>query len=257
MVESDAARARQRDHSIAVTDSSEEEGWLITYLDVITLILVMMVVMLALSGGQTGPEPLPAEPASSSQPAQADVEAEAGLLPGGDGLLDGHSDLLAPSSEPSDAFESAAADAEQPGPAFADMNLSGLGDDIDVIMQERSISFRISSEILFPSGEAWLSQPGYQVLDRLLPVLAEVNHRISVSGHTDNVPIRTEQFPSNWELSSARAGSVVRYLQEQGIDPERLSVIGLGSTRPLQDNDSSEGRAANRRVELTLEMPGG
>lgn len=252
MVESDAARARQRDHSIAVTDSSEEEGWLITYLDMITLILVMMVVMLALSGGQIGPERLSTELASNSQPAQADAEAEAGLLPGGDGLLDGHSDLLAPG----DAFESAAADAEQPGPAFADMNLSGLGDDIDVIMQERSISFRISSEILFPSGEAWLSQPGYQVLDRLLPVLAEVNHRISVSGHTDNVPIRTEQFPSNWELSSARAGSVVRYLQEQGIDPERLSVIGMGSTRPLQDNDSSEGRAANRRVELTLEMPG-
>lgn len=244
MVESGAARVRRRDHSIAVTDSSEEEGWLITYLDVITLILVMMVVMLALFGRQPDPVGLSLESAAASEP----VGPDSRILPGCDGQL-------AAQVEPAVPAEIAAE--QDPAPSFADMQLSGLGDDIEVIMQERSISFRISSEILYPSAEAWLSHAGYQLLDRLLPVLADVDYRISVSGHTDSVPIRTGQFPSNWELSAARAGSVVRYLEEQGISAGRLSVIGLGSTRPLQDNHSAEGRAANRRVELTLDMPGG
>lgn len=233
MIEQGRAPRHPRDHSIAVTDSSEEEGWLITYLDVMTLILVLCVVMLALAGGQIGR----AGPATAGAADQTADQASA-VTPG------------AVSHEP-------IAPVMAPEPAvvepFADLDLDGLGDDIKVIMQESSISFRISSEILFSSGEALLYQGGYEVLDQLLPVLAQTDHRISISGHTDDLPIRTDQYPSNWELSSARAGSVVRYLQANGIDPARLTAIGHSDTRPLAANSSHQGRAQNRRVELTLE----
>lgn len=251
MVETGTARARRRDHSIAVTDSSEEEGWLITYLDVITLILVMCVVMLAFSGGQVGP-----------QRWTSDSQAEpVAVFPGTDDLQAGAAEqTLSDNSQPS----TAATDTPPPdnpleavasGPDLGGLDLDSLGKDIDVILNESSVSFRISSEILFPSGEALLQQGGYDVLDQLIPLLTEVDYRISIAGHTDDVPIQTLQFPSNWELSSARAGSVVRYLQSQGIDPARLTAIGHGSTQPLADNNSNSGRATNRRVELTLELP--
>lgn len=234
MTEGGRALRRQRDHSIAVIDSSEDESWLITYLDVITLILVLCVVMLALAGGQIGHSSAEAtgvsEPALAAAPRAVSSEAIAPILP-----------IMAP--EPAVA---------EP---FAELDLAGLGDDIDVIMQESSISFRISSEILFSSGEALLYQGGYEVLDQLIPVLSQTDHRISISGHTDDLPIKTDQFPSNWELSSSRAGSVVRYLQANGIAPARLTAIGHSDTRPLTDNNSNPGRAQNRRVELTLEAP--
>lgn len=254
MVETGTARARRRDHSIAVTDSSEEESWLITYLDVITLILVICVVMLAFAGGQVGPTRW-----------TTDAEAEpVFILPGGDGILDGQAEGVPIDVEEQTALQQANpaateaepdADIESPTADLSGLDLAGLGKDIDVILQDSSISFRISSEILFPSGEALLEQAGYEVLDQLLPVLADVEHRISISGHTDNVPIQTLQFPSNWELSSARAGSVVRYLETNGIAAERLTAVGHGSTQPLEDNTTIDGRAANRRVELTLELP--
>lgn len=232
MIEQGRAPRHPRDHSIAVTDSSEEEGWLITYLDVMTLILVLCVVMLALAGGQIGR----AGPATAGAAEQASAVAPGAL-----------------SHEPIAAIAPIMAPAPAVAEPFADLDLDGLGDDIKVIMQESSISFRISSEILFSSGEALLYQGGYEVLDQLLPVLAQTGHRISISGHTDDLPIRTDQYPSNWELSSARAGSVVRYLQANGIAPARLTAIGHSDTRPLAANSSHQGRAQNRRVELTLE----
>ena len=76
---------------------------------------------------------------------------------------------------------------------------------------------------------------------------------MAVAGHTDNLPINTARFPSNWELSAARAGSVIRYLIESGVDPARLRAEGYADTRPLTANDSDKSRAQNRRVELTLE----
>lgn len=87
-------------------------------------------------------------------------------------------------------------------------------------------------------------------------MLNSVPHHIVVAGHTDTRTIRNARYPSNWELSGARAGSVVRYLQQQGIAGSRLSAVGLADTRPLGDNTTLEGRAKNRRVELTLEQQG-
>lgn len=145
-----------------------------------------------------------------------------------------------------------AADTQQDDTSEAKPDLA-LGDDIEVIVNDGSISFRISSEILFGSGRAELEDAGLDVIDRLVPTLAAGGHRIIVEGHTDNLPIQTERFPSNWELSASRASSVVRYLQLAGIESTRLSATGYADTRPLADNGDEQGRASNRRVELIMQ----
>jgi chemotaxis protein MotB len=136
------------------------------------------------------------------------------------------------------------------------LKLDQLGDDIDVVVNESTVSFRISSEILFSSGQADLSLAGLAVLRRLVPVLNSTSHVIAVVGHTDSVPVRSGRYPSNWELSGSRAGGVVRYLEANGVPSNRLRAVAYADTRPLADNATAEGRASNRRVELIMEMPG-
>lgn len=197
---------------VPVEDSTEEDGWLLVYLDVMTLLVVMFVVMLTFAGeGQDENRPQAAE---------------------------------TPTEDPAPTTQSSAMDQQWEPGAF--------GDDIEVSVQGESVRFRISSEILFESGQAQLSMRGLDALDRLIPALESNGHEIRVAGHTDDVPIRTERFPSNWELSSARAGQVVRFLESQGIPPDRMVALGYAHTQPRSSNETPEGRARNRRVELVL-----
>jgi len=215
----------------------EQEAWLITYLDMLTLLLVMLVIMLALAGKGEGQQ---------SEPAMVEATQQAA----GDQLV-----ALQPSASPIPSIvplPAPAADTQQDDTSEAKPDLA-LGDDIEVIVNDGSISFRISSEILFGSGRAELEDAGLDVIDRLVPTLAAGGHRIIVEGHTDNLPIQTERFPSNWELSASRASSVVRYLQLAGIESTRLSATGYADTRPLADNGDEQGRASNRRVELIMQ----
>ena len=114
-------------------------------------------------------------------------------------------------------------------------------------------------EILFDSGEATLKEEGQAVLKKVASVLVNANRVIQVQGHTDNVPIKgrlAEHFPTNWELSAARAVNVVRFLQEEaGLDPQSLSATGLSEYRPRATNDTNEGRQKNRRIEILLVPP--
>ncbi|MNN57136.1 Outer membrane porin F precursor [compost metagenome] len=142
------------------------------------------------------------------------------------------------------------------GDPLKGLALDQLGDDIEVVVNESTVSFRISSEILFSSGQADLSLAGLAVLRRLVPVLNSTSHVIAVVGHTDSVPVRSGRYPSNWELSGSRAGGVVRYLEANGVPSNRLRAVAYADTRPLADNATAEGRASNRRVELIMETPG-
>jgi len=125
----------------------------------------------------------------------------------------------------------------------------------NMVMVRRSefwIEVEIKTDILFPSGSAQLAPNAVDVIQRLGGTLAPFPNPIRVEGHTDNKPIKTVAFFSNWELSAARAGSVVRVLQGQGVDPGRLAVIGYGEQRPVQSNDTEQGRNANRRVVVVI-----
>jgi len=122
------------------------------------------------------------------------------------------------------------------------------------------LEIEINTDILFPSGAAEFSPAAASVLDKLAQVLKPFPNPIRVEGHTDDRPIKTAAFPSNWELSAARAASVVHEFTKAGIEPLRLEIVGFGEFHPRQPNTSAEGRNANRRVAiLVLEevTPGG
>ncbi len=118
------------------------------------------------------------------------------------------------------------------------------------------LTVRMGERVLFPSGSAAISADGKATLRKVADAFASVKNRtIRVEGHTDDVPINTARFPSNWELSAARAIAVVRYLQERGIDPKVLGAAGYGEYQPIASNDTPDGRAENRRIEISLAAP--
>jgi chemotaxis protein MotB len=114
------------------------------------------------------------------------------------------------------------------------------------------IEVEIRTDILFPSASAQLAPNAISVIEKLGAAVAPFPNSIRVEGHTDDRPIKTVAFTSNWELSAARAGSVVRVLQANGVSPQRLSVIGYGEYRPIHPNTSTDGRNANRRVVVVI-----
>jgi chemotaxis protein MotB len=115
------------------------------------------------------------------------------------------------------------------------------------------LTVNMEAAILFDSGKADVKPDGIVILLKMVPTLKEVKDKsIRIEGHTDNVPIRSAQFPSNWELSAARAINVAKYLQQQGLDPANLSAAAFSEFKPVADNATKEGRAKNRRIEITL-----
>jgi chemotaxis protein MotB len=129
--------------------------------------------------------------------------------------------------------------------------------DVTISQLQGKLTVSILDRILFDSGEAELKPAGAAVLRKVAAVLAQhPNLKIHVIGHTDNVPIKAaarNRFPSNWELSTARATAAVRFLTENaGVDPRRLGAVGYGEFRPVADNATPEGRARNRRIAITI-----
>lgn len=124
-----------------------------------------------------------------------------------------------------------------------------------VSQSNRGVTLDINASMLFKPGEAAVQAEAVQTLADVAKILSEEDMSIEVEGHTDNIPISNSQFPSNWELSSARASSVVRLFIEQGIVATRLKATGLADNIPVQENSTIEGRARNRRVAVTVLAP--
>jgi len=132
----------------------------------------------------------------------------------------------------------------------------GLGKEIKVRKVEGGIAVSIPSAVLFERGKAVLKEGAKDVLHKVALLLKEFKGcTIRVEGHTDNIPIRGGRYSSNWELSAARASSVVEFFQEDGIDPKSLLAVGYGETKPIASNATEEGRAKNRRVEVIIVPP--
>jgi chemotaxis protein MotB len=123
---------------------------------------------------------------------------------------------------------------------------------VSVKRENMWLEVEINTDILFPSGAGDFAPAAEPVLDELAEVLKPFPNPIRVEGHTDDRPIRTAAFPSNWELSAARAASVVHQFTKQGIDPLRLEIVGFGEFHPKEPNDTLEGRNANRRVSILI-----
>ena len=128
-------------------------------------------------------------------------------------------------------------------------------DNAEVQITSKEIRINVESPILFKSGSADLGNHAANILDVMGKLLNKLNNEIIVEGHTDNVPIHNPEFQDNWELSIARALSVIRHIRErQQFDPKRLRPVGCGEFHPVASNDTEEGKALNRRVEIYIEM---
>ncbi len=125
-----------------------------------------------------------------------------------------------------------------------------LGGKVSVEVGERGAVITISDVVLFPPGEAQFTREAKPILEKLTELVKEFPYMVRVEGHTDNVPIHNSRYPSNWELSSARASEIVRFFIKHGVDPRRLVAAGYAHYRPIADNSTPEGRAKNRRVEI-------
>ena len=263
-------------------EHSNHEAWAIPYGDLITLLLAFFVVMYALSTVNQGKyrllsdslyaafrgEPRTLEPVQLGQhQAGAGADSHTGVLqqqrpdpqhaPAAGELV--KLAPVMPQVAPTRAAELAAQAAQREAALarVADQVQNALGDLVrrnlmTVRRKEMWVEVELRTDILFTSGSAQPAPTAVPVLERLAQVLAPLPNAIRVEGYTDNVPIRTSVFYSNWELSAARAGSVVRVLSGQGVDPGRLAVVGYGEQRPVASNDTPEGRNANRRVVVVI-----
>lgn len=211
-------------------EGEEDTAWLVTYLDMMTLLLTWFVVMLAYSTFQ---------PDRFSRLKQETAEHAA-------------APEAAPARKPDPAANDPAAKLAQR--LAQQLQQAGLTDAVKMEIEDRRLTLQLQERILFTSGRADLNEQGAHVLERLAPTFMAPGQMISVEGHTDNIPISTGMFPSNWELSVARASRVVRFLAERGVPANRLRAIGYGDTRPMADNVSDEGRAANRRVSIVIDL---
>jgi chemotaxis protein MotB len=133
--------------------------------------------------------------------------------------------------------------------AFGDLIKS---DQMTVRGNELWVEVELNSALLFGSGDAMPSDVAFEIIEKVANILKPFANPVHVEGFTDNMPIRTAQYPTNWELSASRAASIVRLLAMNGVNPGRMASVGYGEYQPVASNDSAEGRARNRRVVLVI-----
>lgn len=133
------------------------------------------------------------------------------------------------------------------------INKNGLTEIIKIREEDAGVVLQLSDSILFDLGKAEMKSDSTAVLDVISNILPNIENEIMVQGHTDNVPISSAQYKSNWELSTARAVNVIKYfIETKGFDPTRFSATGYGEYRPLVDNSTEANRAINRRVDILI-----
>lgn len=214
--------------------------WMATYSDMVTLLLCFFVLLFAMSSIDV-------------QKFQAVVQSLNGSL----GVLDSGTTVNMeplinnfPNDSPTEnneEFKDLKAEIE----AFLEEN--NLEGSILVEINERGLLIRFLDKVLFDSGKADLKPDAQQIILKVSELLKQTVNNIKIEGHTDNRPISTSRFPSNWELSSQRASNVLHYLEEScGIENTRLSTSGYADTRPVDTNETVEGRQNNRRVDIII-----
>ena len=224
-----ARRRRWRRYNIPNDDSSR---WMVSYADFMTLLFAFFVVMYATVSGDDDTRSKLSALAKNVE-ASLDAGSEAG-------------EDTAPAHIPVDVQHLAEALRQVAG---------GYGDGaLELEVEASEISVTISSRVLFASGAAQIAYAAMPLLSDMAVVLRNAGQRVLVEGHTDDRPIQTARFPSNWELSAARAASVAHLLVAYGLLPARLVASGLGEHHPVAENDTKTGRAANRRVVLRVQF---
>jgi len=241
-----ARRKRLEEHD-------NHERWLVSYADFITLLFAFFVVMYALSTVNEGKYRILSDSMSSAF-RNVPVNSSSPLPPA--------------VTLPIQVIQkpAAAARAQEAVKQKQREKMSNVAKDIlevmaplieqgkvRVIETSRGVTIEINDSILFSPGQALLQPSLVNAMGAIADVLAPTDFPITIEGHTDNVPIKTAQFPSNWELSAVRATTVLRLFVDSGVAAERLTAIGFADTRPVEPNLLADGRARNRRVTILID----
>ncbi len=232
------------------------DRWLISYADFITLLFAFFVVMYAISSVNEGKYKEFSFAVNTAFKTPSTNRPEAVILPVNEqeallkSLVDRRNARMA---------EQLRKQNEQMQNMVNNLTqvMSGLvkNGQVSVSQSNRGVVLDINASVLFEPGEAALPSSAAHTLASVAQILIPGEQAIEVEGHTDDVPIYTPQFPSNWELSAVRASSVVRLFIEQGVAAERLTAVGKASYLPIASNDTAEGRSRNRRVTVTILAP--
>ena len=267
-------------------EHTNHEAWAIPYGDLVTLLLAFFVVMYAMSSVNEGKYRILSDSLVAAfrgsprtlQPIQvgekqvgsgADINmtvVQQAMLEGQprsileappmkmtDVVSKGHGNASSDYDSEAEHHQAAVIELENVA-AEVEQAMSDLIRDQMVVVRRHGVwvEVEIRTDILFPSGVATLSPEAQKILAQLAETLEPFPNPIRVEGHTDNRPIKSSTFPSNWELSAARAASVVHLFTNSGMDPRRLAVVGLGENRPAESNETEQGRNMNRRVLLVI-----
>ncbi|MBL0386975.1 OmpA family protein [Tumebacillus sp. ITR2] len=244
---------RKKNHGGA---HENHERWLITYSDLITLLMIFFVIMYAMSSiDQSKFDSLSV---SLNKALKASNQIQLQNM-GQTGLVSRRPESNTPNQQPT-KDPKAAAQQEQEQQKLDDLkkqiekfvNDNGLAGQINVLENAKGVQITLSDAALYDSGRAELKPEAQKLLGGMSQFLSILPNEIAVEGHTDNVPMTSGRFPSNWELSSQRAINVLHFFEGTGVQHERLHAVGYADTVPLVANDSDEHRAQNRRVNLIV-----
>ena len=244
-------RRRRRNHD----DEHENlERWLVSYADFITLLFAFFVVMYAISSVNEGKYRVLSD-AMVSAFRNVEVMDGGAIIP----TLPSNAVVLKQIAGRPDSSQDRRRQAQREKMrsvaqdifrALAPLVRQGK---VRLVETDKGVTIEIADSVLFSPGQAQLEPTSIQALRSVGSVLAPTEFPIVIEGHTDNQPIRTPQYPSNWELSAVRATTVLRLFVDAGVSPQRLTAIGYGEQHPVESNETLEGRARNRRVSILIE----
>ena len=229
--------------------SSNSAGWLTTFNDLVTLLMVFFVLLFTMSTIDV----------KKMEDFQYALQSGLGIVETGRNVSIGVKetqmvDDMSHINTQSEATPNKQVEGKQIRELIEKIQQSIAPDlDVQVTHSSQGIWFTFDDQLLFDFGKAAINPAGFIFLDTIADVIDKTHYPVRVEGHTDNIPIQTRSFPSNWELSVARAVNVVKYFIEvSGINPQRFSAVGYGESRPVAANDTPADRAKNRRVEILL-----
>lgn len=251
-----ARRHHQEEHQ-------NHEAWAIPYGDLVTLLLAFFVVMYSISSVNTGKYRVLSDALTAAFRGEPQREVPISAELRQDGIPTPNLIAVPNTASPQGTAAGQKTQLQPRAPSLvqiADTIAFEMQDlvfaDQLMIRQHRGwVEIELRNDILFASGSAVLAPAANEIVRRLAAQLVDLPNPVLIEGHTDNVPINTNVYPSNWELSASRAASVARLMALAGIPENRLTVIGFGEHRPIETNDNAGGRAANRRVIMAILQP--
>lgn len=240
--------SKRRRHKGGHEEEHPDERWLVSYADMITVLMILFIMLYAVSSVNISK--YHALQRSTAKALGHDPNAD--TPPIGPKPNPQQKPVADPTKKTSDNEDPVDKIVQQLKAQVKAKKLSGV---VEISRENRGIIIRFSDRVLFAPGSATLTPTGRTVLEALSPVLRTEQYPLVVEGHTDNKPIRTPLFPSNWELSTYRSTSVLHYLVGLHVSGNKLSAAGYADTHPRASNATDRGRAANRRVEIVVQAP--